>query len=227
MRRISNRLSRYFLTVTAASMFLGCDDKRDAIPPVITPPTSAPATSEARPTTQALLTEPRQQISLGGSTFKLQIEIPKSWKLTPVGTSSFLEGLTPHGDVMIQVHMLEFPVKENGMLAMERRARATASSQPATLEVSPLRQVGGTARVMESREILRNISIQRAPDVIEHGNRVDWIVKAFVPLDTDFHVITLTFSGLSLELYQQDREFLDRIIGSIHYDATGGSFPSP
>ena len=219
------RSMRLVLAALALAGVSGCDDKRDAIPKIPPPPATTQAAPVAsRPTTETLLYAPRKSLTLGGGRAPLLIDVPPSWSLTTVGTGTTLDGETPNSEVHIQVLMQPLPLKENAVQAMEKRVTATAATRPSEYEkIVPLRKIGGSARMMETRQILRNIAIPRGAGVIEHADRVEWTVNAYVPAGEDFNVITLDFIGLPLDLYNKDREFLERIISSLHYDAAGGA----
>jgi hypothetical protein len=203
-------------------MGAGCEER-----PVILPATPPPATTQAastRPTTQQLLTAKRKKLSLGTiESTNLSIEVPPSWQLNSGTNSTWIEGETPHGDVRIQVAMQGAPLKEASITAMEQRARAQATSQPASLEVVPMRKIGGGARKMERREFLRGLEVPRENGEVEKVDRVDWTVYLFVPQVNGYQVVTLNFSGLSIQQDKEDREFLDHILRTIRYDAAGGA----
>ncbi len=201
---------------------IACDDKRDPVLIGILPTTS-PATAPVvlRPTTQQLLEAKRKEIVLGS--FPLSLEVPPTWKLTAEGSGTWLEGECPSGDIRIHLFAQGAQIKIAALLAMEKRAREQAATQPETLEVVPLKPIGGPARKMERREILRNLAIVRDGGVTEHVDRVDWSIMVFVPKDDGFDVDELNFSGLPLDVYQKDREFIEHILRSLHYDATGGA----
>ncbi len=215
-------ISRAAIAAAIVGLSIGCDDKRDPVLSGLLPP-ATPATAPVvlRPTTQQLLELKRREIMLGS--FPLTLEVPPSWKISSEGSGTWLEGETPHGDVRIQLFAQGAPMKVTALLAMEKRAREQAATQPENLEVLPLKPIGGPAKKMERREILRHLAIVRDSGAVEHVDRVDWSVMVFVPKDDKFDVDELNFSGLSLEVYQQDREFIEHIIRSLHYDAAGGA----
>jgi hypothetical protein len=238
-RRRANSLSRRthgpLVPLAALALVLlpliGCDDKRSSsgVPPV---PPPAPATQPAapavtRPTTQELLNGPRKPLVLGN--FKLTMEVPPSWKLETVGSATWLAGETPNGEVRMQLAVQGAALKSGAINAMEKRARDEAAKEPDKLEVIPLHNIGGTARKMERREVLHNLEL-RVPkadgttlDHVEHVDRMDWSILVFVPDGDQFTLEVINFSGLSIQQYEKDRTFLEGIIRSLHYDATGGA----
>jgi hypothetical protein len=203
----------------------GCDDKRDAIPQVSDPPATTQSAAASRPTTQQLLEATRKKQKIGGNLIQLTLDVPPTWHLTTVGGSTWIEGEAPHGDVRIQIAPHGEILKAEAIAAMERSARSHAATQPESLEIVPRRDIGGMAAKMERREIIRNLAIPRENGAIEHADRVDWTIDAFIPQDNAFHIVTLNFSGLSLKQYNDDKEFLEYIIRSLHYDAADGAFP--
>jgi hypothetical protein len=208
---------------------VGCDDKRSSVP-TIAPPAPATLPSAAavtRPTTQELLNGTRKPLVLG--TFKLTIEVPPSWKLETVGSATWLAGDTPNGEARMQLAVQGAALKSGAIAAMEKRAREEAAQHPDTLEVIPLHNIGGTARKMERREVLHNLELRvpkadgKTLDHLEHVDRMDWSILVFVPDGDQFILEVINFSGLSLQQYEKDRTFLEGIIRSLHYDATGGA----
>jgi len=221
-RQIRGWISSATIVAALAGLCIGCDDKRDPVLSGLIPPT-VPATAPVvlRPSTQQLLESKRKEIMLGA--FPLTLEVPPSWKLSSEGSGTWLEGETPHGDIRIQLFAQGAPMKVTALLAMEKRAREQAATQPENLEIVPLKPIGGPARKMERREILRHLAIVRDGGVVEHVDRVDWSVMVFVPKEDKLDVDELNFSGLSLDVYQQDREFIEHILRSLRYDAAGGA----
>lgn len=212
----------------AASMLLiaiACDDKRDLPPNLPTePPASQPGQSTVppRPTTLQLLEAPRRHLNLTGDRMGLTIDVPPSWHLNTIGTSTYLEGETPRGDVRIQIIMKGIPLKDDTIRAMERIARQHATTQPEEYAFTPLRDIGANAKVLQQRDFLRHIPVTRDKGVREYVDLVDWTIEVFVPSELGYRVIALGFSGLTLDQYQKDREFLEDIIRTLHYDASGG-----
>ena len=201
----------------------GCNDKPD-VPPVILPePATKMSLPATRPTTQELQTAARKVIKLGS--FPLTMEVPPTWKIEAIGSGVWLEGETPHGDARIQLAAQGASLKLEAVIAMDKGARAKAASQPTSLEVSPLKPLNnaGTVQKMEKREILRHLPITLENGSVDYVDRVDWSILVFVPQDRGFNIDLLSFSGLSLEQYQQDREFLEHIIRSMQYQSIPGA----
>ena len=201
----------------------GCDD-RPIIPTTPPPPAATQETPAAsRPTTQELQTAPRKRLTL--ASFPLTLEVPPGWKIESSGSGVWLEGDAPHGDVRILLAPQGATLKLESMNAMDRDARSKAASQPATLEVIPLKAINppGNVQKMEKREIIRHLPIMREDNKVEYVDRVEWSVYVFVPQGNGFGVDVLNFSGLSLEQYQADREFLEHIIRSMRYEAVPGA----
>src|SRR5690349_17689433 len=160
----SSRSGAVLAAILLPVALLGCDDKKDLPPntPAVPPPSSQPAqkssaaASTARPTTQELVAGKRKTLNL--SAYRLTIEVPESWHLDSVGAATYIVGDTPAGDVRIHLapgaQMKADPIK-----AMEKKALAEAQAHPETLEVKALLNIGGSARMMERREIRRNVPI--------------------------------------------------------------------
>ena len=216
------RSRRWIGSAVLLALAAGCDDKRDVpvIPP--TPPATQPSTAAAsRPTTKDLLEGPRKPLLLGA--FKLVMEVPTSWNLNAVGSATWLEGDAPHGEVRIQLAVQGAPLKAESITALEKKTREEALAHPDDLELVALRNIGGTAKKMERREIMRDLTVTREDGRKDHIDRVDWSVMVFVPEQQQFNLEVLNFSGLSLQQYQEDREFLERILRTLHYDAANGA----
>ena len=204
---------------------LGCDDKKD-IPPAASnpPPSSRPAptaTGPARPTTQELVAGKRKTLNL--SAYRLTIEVPESWHLDSIGSTSYIVGDTPNGDVRIHLAPGGAQMKADPIKAMEKKAIAEAKAHPDTLDVEPLLNIGSNARKMERREIRRNVQIVDENGKTVNADRVDWSVMVFLPDGEQFTLELIDFSSMPLQQYQADKAFLEGIIRSLHYDATGGA----
>jgi hypothetical protein len=205
---------------------LGCDDKKDlptnptSAPPPSTQPAAPTATAPARPTTQELVSGKRKVLNL--SAYRLTIEVPESWHLDSIGSTTYIIGDAPGGEV--RIHLAPgAQIKADPIKAMEKKALAEAQAHPETLEVKALLNIGGSARMMERREIRRNVPIEGEDGKTHNSDRVDWSVMVFLPDGDKFTLELLDFSSMPLQQYQGDKAFLEGIIRSLHYDATGGA----
>jgi hypothetical protein len=53
---------------------------------------------------------------------------------------------------------------------------------------------------------------------------MDWTIQVYVPQDQSFALDLLHFAMLPVDLYQQDKDFLEKIVASLHrFDATKGA----
>jgi hypothetical protein len=205
---------------------LGCDDKKDLppnpanVPPATQPAPTATATAPARPTTQELVSGKRKVLNL--SAYRLTIEVPESWHLDSIGSTTYILGDAPSGEV--RIHLAPgAQIKADPIKAMEKKALAEGKAHAETLEVEPLLNIGGNARKMERREIRRNVPIEGEDGKTHNSDRVDWSVMVFLPDGEQFTLELLDFSSMPLQQYQADKAFLEGIIRSLHYDATGGA----
>jgi hypothetical protein len=169
-----------------------------------------------------LLTGPRKRLVLGP--LPLVMEVPESWKVeTPAGgTVAWLDGPTPHGHVRIELTSQGTPFNAQSLKLMDEQAKREAATKAANApEVTPLRSVGGTARAREQREV-------RPGTVVDEDGKtrktevLDWSIEVYVGQDTGYTLDLLHFAMLPLDLYQQDKDFLEHIVSTLRYDATRG-----
>lgn len=214
--------------VLACLALWGCD-RSDSTPPPPpprppTPPPTQPSQSTAttRPTTQALLTGPRKPRVLGP--LPLVMEVPESWKIeTPPGSAiSWLDGPTPHGHVHIELTSQGTPFNSRSLTLMDEQARKEAATKGANApQVTPLHSVGGTARAREQREV-RPGTVLDEDGTPRKTEVMDWSIEVYIGQDTGYTLDMLHFAMLPLDQYQQDKDFLERIVGTLRYDATRG-----
>jgi hypothetical protein len=222
------RLTAAIAVASLLALGWACDSKKDAPPPgppatvptLTTQPAAGAAPAATRPTTQELISAPRKSLVLGG--FPLRLDVPPGWKLTTVGTATYLEGEAPHGEVRIQLVPQGQYYKPDTVAAMEKQARAQAAADPENVQVIPLRGIGGTAKMMERREI-QHLTVRRDDGKDEKVDRMEWMLRVFVPQEPDYGVDVLSFTGLSVEQYKQDKEFLEGVLKTLRYDASGGA----
>ena len=210
-----------------------CDEAPLPPPPTVETPTTAPAATDEsqpsepdRPTTQALLTGPRKQVTL--ASLPLTAKVPESWTVEPIGagTVTLLHGPTPSGTAQIQLSHRPF-VKREQFDALLAGARKEMSQNPQTVQAVDTWQVTGGARAMERRSVGRPMPalptdpLSTQPAAPRTG--YSWTITYFVPAGEGFDTYELNFVGLTREQYEADQRLLRGIIGSVEH--TG--LPSP
>jgi hypothetical protein len=51
---------------------------------------------------------------------------------------------------------------------------------------------------------------------------MDWSIEVYVPQDMNYTLDLLHFVALTYKQYQQDKDFLQQILATLHYDAAKG-----
>ena len=196
--------------------------------------------SKPVPTTQQLMTEERRPLRLGA--FPVVIDAPKSWKVGSLGGSGqsiTLAGAATSGNIEIQL-VEQGQVVPN--IAIEKRfesAKAEAASKPLSVNRVTLRPFG-PGQMLEQRFLTGSFENGKPPPEIWgevdsgikdprtgqpimkqgllRGQFLKWNFTLFLPADKDkSSVRELNFILLRLPEYEQDKEFLEQLMGSMRY----------
>jgi hypothetical protein len=224
---------------------MGCDDSSDSTPEAVRAQAQRQerereqqqrqaglATTHPTPTTQQLMSEPRRPLKLGA--FPLVVDAPKSWKVGSLfgsGQVVALQGPATSGDVAVQLI-------EQGQLVPDRtidvtfeNAKREAASKPLPVNRVELRPLG-PGKVLEQRMLSGGLVNGHAPEEVWGesdtgipGERrpvnpvlLKWNFTIFLPASQGkWSVRTLNFMSLRLAEYEQDREFLEQLMGSLRY----------
>ena len=218
---------RKFLCLAIALCLLGCDrDKLPAPSDRSSKSTTQPASPVAtkRPTTQELLADPGQSLAL--APMPLKIDVPKSWHIEPgEGTIPSLVGFSPHGSIKIQLMEIPTDFSDKTLPLMDKQLSKQAADSNGKVEDKPLRPLGdGPAKVRQTLELKPDMLIERDGKLV-HTQVMDWAIDVYVPMGKTYMQHTLHFDSLPLDQYRQDKEFLEKIIGTLRYTAPAVSTP--
>jgi hypothetical protein len=237
---------RWYIWATAAALLVsgaGCDDSGNSTPESVRAAAQRQREQQQRqaaglpatrptPTTQQLMKEPRRPLKLGS--FPLVVDAPKSWKVGSLfgsGQIVALQGPATSGDVAVQLI-------EQGQLVPDRtidvtfeNAKREAASKPLPVNRVELRPLG-PGKVLEQRVLSGNLVNGRVPEEVwgesdtgTPGERrpvnpvlLKWNFTVFLPAaEGKWSVRSLNFMSLRLAEYEQDREFLEQLMGSLRY----------
>jgi hypothetical protein len=223
----------------------GCDDSSDSTPESVRAEAqrqqrerdqqqrqASLAATHPTPTTQQLMNEERRPLKLGA--FPLVVDAPKSWKVGSLlgsGKIVALQGTATSGDVAVQLIEQERLVPDRTIDVTFENAKREAASKSLPVNRVELRPLG-PGKVLEQRMLSGNLVNGRPPEEVwgESDTGVPgekrpvnpvllkWNFTVFLPAGQDkWSVRTLSFLSLRLAEYQQDREFLEQLMGSLRY----------
>ena len=220
----SNQLAATILSL--AILFGGCDKRSQTYVPPTAPSTAKGKTANtqpaltSRPTTQDLESGARKHLFLGA--LPLALDVPESWSMdNSGGSSAWLQGPSPHGEIRIQVTSQGTPFTTAALGLMDQQATKTAAESKGAIQVKPLRSIGSGAKAREQREVQMGTVIT-ADGKPSQGQIMDWTVEVYVPQDQSYILDLLHFSMLGTKQYEEDKEFLEKIVSSLRYDAAKG-----
>jgi hypothetical protein len=204
---------------------VGCEQEPPMPPwdePQLHEPEPEPEPEPERPTAEQLLRGPRQRIQL--EPLPLAVHAPEGWEVRALrGQVVFLQGPTPAGEV--QIHLNSRPTMRSDqfeLLIAGARAELEENADILRLELEQI----GNMQVLH-RQVVEPLPEngfvpEPQPDDLEVdlGTPLRWTIAVFIPRNDHFEVYELNFIGLSVEQYEQDRELLDSIIGSLEYRPT-------
>jgi len=203
----------------------GCDRSSQTTAPSKTdtkPSTTQPSTDTPtiRPTTQSLLEGKRKSLTL--ASLPLVMDVPESWTIeSPTGDTSWLQGPAPHGDVHIQMMSQGTPFTSSTLALMDEQMKKDAAASQGKTNVKPLRNIGSGAKAREQLELSEG-TIVSADGTPSKARLMDWTITVYVPQDKNYTMNLLHFAMLPADQYQQDKDFLEKIVGSLKYEAPKG-----
>jgi hypothetical protein len=198
-----------------------------------------PATKPT-PTTQQLMAEERRPLKLGS--FPLMVDAPKSWTIGSLGGSGdiiTLKGPATSGEIVIQFVERNQVVNDVTIDVRLEEAKREAASKPYPVNRATLRPFG-PGKLLEQRVIASPFENGKPP--VEVWGEVDtgikdartqanlmtrgilkpcilkWNFTLFTPVDKQKSLVRgLNFMSLRLAEYEQDKEFLEQLMGSLRY----------
>jgi hypothetical protein len=201
------------------------------------------AKTPPRPTTQELLSGPRKSLRLGD--YPLTLEVPQSWNLKSEGGVILVAGPATSSDVEIQLLNPGRPLGVEGTprsATLDRvvnQAKSEAAAKPHSFNKVELRDLGDGVKVLEQRMISTpfvdgKLPPERVEEVtigdpklgpvattrqVVNPHLMKWTFTVFIPEGTDKYTArALNFSMLSVSEFAQDREFLERMTGTLKYE---------
>lgn len=238
MHRIS------WLTVTLLALGpIACDDP-NSVPPDVLSKAMKQQVPETRPapTTQELVSGPHKTLKLGN--FPLTLEVPRAWELKSDGGLISVAGAASSGDISIQlVQQAGGPGKTISLSSLDQllpKFKAEADAKPHPVNRVQLRELPGGAKVLEQRMISNEFVAGKLPpeqwgntDIVNertgeklttraivNPHLLKWNLTVFLPVTKDqFEARGLTFMGLKLSEYEQDKQFLEKLVESLQYEA--------
>ncbi|HRK32653.1 MAG TPA: hypothetical protein PLD59_16435 [Tepidisphaeraceae bacterium] len=206
-----------------AGALVGCDELPTAPPPAPEKPaTPQPAERGARPSTQSVVDG--QWTTVPISALPMRITVPESWTAQSVGGQRlfFMEGWTPHGHVGITLASRQ-------QLSPDKVADFIATAKK-RLDEKADKQLRFATRDFPDFTVLERIWFdERQPMLLRddsgqlhetEGQPLNWSYLIFMKKVDVVDVYELEFSDLTLELYEKDREFLEKIIRSLVNEQT-------
>ncbi len=241
------RLCLCLLMMVASVVGIGCDDKDDVPPDVLSKARQQEnelAKQRKLPTTQELLSSQRRRLRLGD--FPLSVEVPKDWELKSYGGEVgviMLSGPASSGDIQIQLIQQTQSSPLERIQAAFSGAKTEMAAKPHPINRLELRDLG-PAKVLEQRMISTPFVGGKLPpeqigDIVSRDEKtgfevktkgvlnphmVRWTITAFVPSGKDqagkeqYLPRGLAFSSLRLAEYEQDKGFLEGLIKSLQYE---------
>lgn len=213
---------------------IGCE-RAPAPPPTAraeSAPTSMP--DEARPTTQELLSGDLHKLVLPG--IPLALQVPSGWKVGPTAETLLLEGPTPADRGMVQVSSRD-PIPADRVDALiERMQRENDMSGPVSKAAV---RVNGKLRVLDRLSTAKPLTTPKLdfrgnPEMDASGNpvtitttTVHWTSTVFVQEAQMCSRYELNVIDLTLEQFEQNRPFYERILGTISYEPTEAPAAAP
>jgi hypothetical protein len=198
-------------------------------------PASRPA-----PTTQQLMAEERRPLKLG--TFPLVVDAPKSWTVGSLGGSGqiiTLSGPATSGEIVIQLVEQGRILPDMAIESTLEAAKREAAAKPYPVNRVDLRAFG-PGKLLEQRVLSGTFENGKPPaeiwgdidtgikDPRTQGNittrgvvnprMLKWNFTLFTPASKDRSLVRgLNFMSLKLSEFEQDREFLEQLMGSLRY----------
>jgi hypothetical protein len=179
----------------------------------------APTTTvtTTRPTTQQLMSGPRQQLTLGA--LPLTAMVPQSWKMESLGNTEMLSGPAPVGEVQVIFSIRPRTTAEQ-METIEAACKGMESEEPGQpIRISRMRSRDGM-KLHEELKMDQVATTQPGKAVAAGSGIGTWRIRIFIPDGTRFRTYELNFIGMTSEMYAGDREFLRSIVDSIQIDAS-------
>ena len=231
-----------------AGALAGCDDKDDGISPeVLAAQEKAQrqlkelAKTPPLPTTQELLGGARKRIRLAD--YPLSLEVPQKWDLKSWGNGQIflVGGPASSGDIDIQLTnpLSNRPIDPVALDDAIKKAKQEADAKPHPYNKVELRELNDGAKVLEQRMISTAFVNGKLPPeqigetvigdpskgpavttrAVLNPHMMKWIFTVYLPEpENKYSTRVLNFSTLQMSEFQRDREFLEKMMGTLKYE---------
>ena len=230
-----------------AGALAACDDKDDGVSPeVLAAQEKAQrqlqelARTPPLPTTQELLSSARKRLRLAD--YPLSLEVPQNWQLKTFGEGRpALGGPASSGDIDITLTnpLSNRPIEAVALDKAIKDAKEQADAKPHPYNKVELRDLNDGAKVLEQRMISTAfVNGKLPPEQMEetvigdpskgpavttravlNPHMMKWIFTVYLPEpENKYSTRVLNFSTLQMSEFQRDREFLERMMGTLKYE---------
>lgn len=239
--------------ITMLALLPGCDDS-PAPPPEVQQEEDHPKVDEPPPppSTQELTQGPYKTLALPG--LPLSLEVPESWKIETLGTSSInlVMGFAPHGPIQINLSHRPRTTQEKLDIMIEgaRKEMAADPEHIRKFDVYPR----GNMKIVERQVISHEeLPVDPANPSAPSGPMMRWTITTYIPSPSssassalgspgasidetaqptqkqqqELNSYELNFIGLPEQQFEADQAFLRKIIDSLSYDAASSSASNP
>lgn len=204
---MSDRVATILLSAGLIVSIIGCDNKTDVPPltPDNRPPEKVLTDEKPRPTTQELSQTKQESLSI----VPLTITVPQSWGVSAdVANLTVLKGFSPHHEVNFHVAM-RMKADEDQLARILEGAKRDAAKpeEKGRYLLLDIRDQHGL-KVLE-----RQIVISSGDPAL--GKLLNWTIWFCDKKADAYHIYELNLSDLTVEQYEQDKDFLRAIITSV------------
>lgn len=224
------KLSLIPLAASLGLLMVGCDKPKTPAEVVkaATEAKTPPATQEAKPTTQELLTGKYKRLRLPNT--PLSLMVPDSWKIDAVGPVTFVAGPSPFGTATIGLSSpSSIAFKQTEIDALTTKLESDITAKPGQFRRGDHRRAGNV-QIIEKRflgkPVTRDKLDEKGDPIPDEKNGfvtftttpVQWTLTLFVPADQDYSRYELNLIDLDADQMAVDEKLLDKIMGSVTVD---------
>lgn len=230
--------------ITAAlllGMILSACDDRSTLPQSVIEQAKQASAEKARkttapPTTQELLNGPRTRLAL--IPLPLTMQVPAGWgkmndnnaagiKVSAAGLN-VIQGYTPSGEV--EIRLSSHPtMKQDALdqiLAFGKKEMQEKPTQYLKCELRPL----GSVKVLERQSLGQPAPLttydQNNQPQTKMVTMLNWSMSVLVPAEGGYQNYELSFFWLTKDLYDKDKDFLNSVLSTLHYQADSAPEPT-
>jgi len=242
------RIAMYVAAALAVVCVGGCDDADDGTSPEVIAERERQqrqlqelAKTPALPTTQQLMSSSKKSIRLAD--YPLTLEVPQSWELVSRfdGRQIVVAGLASSGEVEITLTnpLSSRTIQSEGLVDAIKKAKEETDAKPHPFNKAEMQDLNDGAKVLEQRmistpfvngklppETIGEVVIgdpTKGPAVttraVVNPHMMKWIFTVFLPAgENKYQTRVLNLSALQMSEFQRDREFLEKMMGTLKYE---------